>query len=66
MLPEYPKTGGFFKHNRVVNVNLYKFAIESNSIIDLNNILFAPIYTLTDVGFTSQGYTYASSTEADE
>ncbi|WP_288303705.1 carboxypeptidase-like regulatory domain-containing protein [uncultured Treponema sp.] len=64
MLPEYPKTGGFFKHNRVVNVNLYKFAIESNSIIDLNNILFAPIYTLTDVGFTSQGYT--SSTEADE
>ena len=66
MLPEYPKTGGFFKHNRVVNVNLYKFAIESNSIIDLNNILFAPIYTLTDVGFTSQGYTYASSKEADE
>lgn len=66
MLPEYPKTGGFFKHNRVVNVNLYKFAIESNSIIDLNNILFAPIDTLTDVGFTSQGYTYASSTEADE
>lgn len=66
MLPEYPKTGGFFKHNRVVNVNLYKFAIESNSIIDLNNILFAPIYTLTDVGFTSQGYDYASSTEADE
>ena len=66
MLPDYPKTGGFFKHNRVVNVNLYKFAIESNSIIDLNNILFAPIYTLTDVGFTSQGYKYDSSTEADE
>ncbi|MDY2616501.1 MAG: hypothetical protein SOV76_08110, partial [Treponema succinifaciens] len=31
MLPDYDKqkTGGFFKHNRIINVDLYKFAIDS-------------------------------------
>lgn len=70
MLPDYDnkKTGGFFKHNRVVNVNLYKFAIDSSSIVDLNNISFAPVYSLTGVGFSSSAdtYQYTASTEADE
>ena len=70
MLPDYDnkKTGGFFKHNRVVNVNLYKFAIDSSSIVDLNSISFAPVYPLTGVGFSSSAdtYQYTASTEADE
>ena len=70
MLPDYDnkKTGGFFKHNRIVKVDLYKFAIDSNSVVDLDNISFAPVYPLTGVGFSSSAdtYQYTASTEADE
>lgn len=70
MLPDYDnkKTGGFFKHNRIVKVDLYKFAINSNSVVDLDNIFFAPVYPLTGVGFSSSAdtYQYTASTEADE
>lgn len=70
MLPDYDnkKTGGFFTHNRIVNVDLYKFAIDSNSVVNLNNISFATIYPLTGIGFSSSAdtYQYTASTEADE
>ena len=70
MLPDYDnkKTGGFFKHNRIVKVDLYKFAINSNSVVDLDNIFFAPVYPLTGVGFSSSAdtYQYTASKEADE
>lgn len=70
MLPDYDnkKTGGFFKHNRVVKVDLYKFAIDSSSIVDMSNISFAQIYPLTGIGFSSSAdtYQYTASTEADE
>ena len=68
MLPDYDKqkTGGFFKHNRVVNVDLYKFAIDSNSVVDLNSniISFVAASINTTIGFSTEGYT--ASTEADE
>ena len=66
ILPDYDnkKTGGFFKHNRVVNVNLYKFAIDSNSVVDLNSISFVAASINTTIGFSTDGYTGA--TEADE
>lgn len=68
MLPDYDnkKTGGFFKHNRVVNVDLYKFAIDSSSVVDLNSniISFVAASINTTIGFSTEGYT--ASTEADE
>ena len=66
ILPDYDnkKTGGFFKHNRVVNVDLYKFAIDSNSVVDLNSISFVAASINTTIGFSTDGYTNA--TEADE
>lgn len=66
MLPDYDnkKTGGFFKHNRVVKVDLYKFAINTSSIVDLNNISFVAASINTTIGFSTEGYT--SATEADE
>lgn len=66
MLPDYDKqkTGGFFKHNRVVNVDLYKFVIDSSSIVDLNSISFVAASINTTIGFSTDGYT--ASTEADE
>lgn len=66
MLPDYDnkKTGGFFKHNRVVKVDLYKFAINSSSVVDLNNVSFAAASINTTIGFSTEGYT--ASTEADE
>lgn len=66
ILPDYDnkKTGGFFKHNRVVNVNLYKFAIDSNSVVDLNSISFVAASINTTIGFSTEGYNAA--TEADE
>lgn len=66
MLPDYDKqkTGGFFKHNRVVNVDLYKFAIDSNSVVDLNSISFVAASINTTIGFSTEGYNGA--TEADE
>lgn len=66
MLPDYDKqqTGGFFKHNRVVKVDLYKFAIDSSSIVDLNSISFVAASINTTIGFSTEGYTGA--TEADE
>ena len=66
MLPDYDKqqTGGFFKHNRVVKVDLYKFAIDSSSIVDLNSIPFVAASINTTIGFSTEGYTGA--TEADE
>lgn len=66
ILPDYDnkKTGGFFKHNRVVNVDLYKFAIDSNSVVDLNSISFVAASINTTIGFSTDGYTGA--TEADE
>lgn len=68
MLPDYndnkKTTGGFFKHNRIVNVDLYKFAIDSNSVVDLNSISFVAASINTTIGFSTDGYT--SATEADE
>lgn len=66
ILPDYDnkKTGGFFKHNRVVNVNLYKFAIDSTSVVDLNSISFVAASINTTIGFSTEGYNAA--TEADE
>lgn len=66
MLPDYDnkKTGGFFKHNRIINVDLYKFAIDSNSVVDLNSISFVAASINTTIGFSTDVYTGA--TEADE
>ena len=66
MLPDYDnqKTGGFFKHNRIINVDLYKFAINSNSVVDLNSISFVAASINTTIGFSTDSYTGA--TEADE
>ena len=68
MLPDYndnkKTTGGFFKHNRIVNVDLYKFAIDSNSVVDLNNVSFVAASINTTIGFSTDYYTGA--TEADE
>ena len=66
ILPDYDnkKTGGFFKHNRVVNVNLYKFAIDPSSVVDLNSISFVAASINTTIGFSTDYYT--ASTEADE
>lgn len=66
MLPDYDnqKTGGFFKHNRIINVDLYKFAIDSNSVVDLNSISFVAASINTTIGFSTDSYTGA--TEADE
>lgn len=66
MLPDYDKkkTGGFFKHNRVVNVDLYKFAIDSSSVVDLNSISFVAASINTTIGFSTDSYT--ASKEADE
>ena len=66
MLPDYDKkkTGGFFKHNRVVNVDLYKFAIDSSSVVDLNSISFVAASINTTIGFSTDYYT--ASKEADE
>lgn len=66
ILPDYDnkKTGGFFKHNRVVNVNLYKFAIDTTSVVDLNSISFVAASINTTIGFSTDGYT--GTTEADE
>lgn len=43
VMPDYEsqKRGKLFKHNRIVKVDLYKFALESNSVIDLNSINFS-------------------------
>lgn len=40
VMPDYEsqKNGKLFKHNRIVKVDLYKFALESSSVIDLNSI----------------------------
>lgn len=66
MLPDYDnkKTGGFFKHNRIVKVDLYKFAIEPSSVVDLDNISFVAASINTTIGFSTDGYT--ASTESDE
>ena len=42
-MPDYEsqKNGKLFKHNRIVKVDLYKFALESGSVTDLNNINFS-------------------------
>lgn len=43
VMPDYEsqKNGKLFKHNRIVKVDLYKFALESSSVTDLNNISFS-------------------------
>ncbi|MDO5773517.1 MAG: carboxypeptidase-like regulatory domain-containing protein [Spirochaetales bacterium] len=43
VMPDYgsKKNGKLFKHNRIVKVDLYKFALESSSVTDLNNISFS-------------------------
>lgn len=43
VMPDYEskKNGKLFKHNRIVKVDLYKFALESDSVTDLNNISFS-------------------------
>lgn len=68
MLPDYDKqkTGGFFKHNRVVNVDLYKFAIDPSSVVELNSniISFVAASINTTIGFSTDSYTGAK--EEDE
>lgn len=43
VMPDYgsKKRGKLFKHNRIVKVDLYKFALESSSVTDLNSINFS-------------------------
>lgn len=43
VMPDYEskQNGKLFKHNRIVKVDLYKFALESGSVTDLNNISFS-------------------------
>lgn len=43
VMPDYEsqKNGKLFKHNRIVKVDLYKFALESGSVTDLNSINFS-------------------------
>lgn len=43
VMPDYgsKKNGKLFKHNRIVKVDLYKFALESSSVIDLSSINFS-------------------------
>lgn len=43
VMPDYEskKNGKLFKHNRILKVDLYKFALESGSVTDLNNISFS-------------------------
>ena len=43
VMPDYgsQKRGKLFKHNRIVKVDLYKFALESSSVTDLSNINFS-------------------------
>lgn len=43
VMPDYgsKKRGKLFKHNRILKVDLYKFALESGSVTDLNNISFS-------------------------
>lgn len=43
VMPDYEskKNGKLFKHNRIIKVDLYKFALESGSVTDLNNISFS-------------------------
>lgn len=43
VMPDYEskKRGKLFKHNRIVKVDLYKFALESGSVTDLNSINFS-------------------------
>lgn len=43
VMPDYgsKKRGKLFKHNRIVKVDLYKFALESGSVTDLNSINFS-------------------------
>lgn len=43
VMPDYEsqKNGKLFKHNRIVKVDLYKFALELGSVTDLNNISFS-------------------------
>ncbi len=45
VMPDYEsqKNGKLFKHNRIVKVDLYKFALESGSVTDLNNISFSKL-----------------------
>lgn len=43
VMPDYEsqKNGKLFKHNRIVKVDLYKFALELGSVTDLNSINFS-------------------------
>ena len=45
VMPDYEskKNGKLFKHNRIVKVDLYKFALESGSVTDLNKISFSKL-----------------------
>lgn len=65
VMPDYEskKRGKLFKHNRIIKVDLYKFALESSSIIDLNNINFSNL-SLSGLIESVTGFT--NLTDSDE
>ncbi|WP_295797429.1 hypothetical protein [uncultured Treponema sp.] len=65
VMPDYgsQKRGKLFKHNRIVKVDLYKFALESNSVTDLNNINFS---NLTLSGTIESVTNFTNLTDGDE
>lgn len=65
VMPDYEskKRGKLFKHNRIIKVDLYKFALESSSIIDLNNINFSSL-SLSGLIESVTGFT--NLTDSDE
>ncbi|WP_296011248.1 hypothetical protein [uncultured Treponema sp.] len=64
-MPDYgsQKRGKLFKHNRIVKVDLYKFALESSSVTDLSNINFS---NLTLSGLIESVTGFADLSDNDE
>lgn len=65
VMPDYEsqKRGKLFKHNRIVKVNLYNFALESSSVTDLNNISFS---NLTLSGTIESVTDFTNLSDSDE
>lgn len=65
VMPDYgsQKRGKLFKHNRIVKVDLYKFALESSSVTDLSNINFS---NLTLSGLIESVTGFADLSDNDE
>lgn len=65
VMPDYgsQKRGKLFKHNRIVKVDLYKFALESSSVTDLSNINFS---SLSLSGLIESVTGFADLSDSDE